>query len=121
MNELEKQLAKIVEKSLEVAERTGEFVIEQAPELLQEFYMWHTASYILGIILCVAVLAVISAFVVTIGKKNDWDFREEVVFFSVVFGVIGGLVSLVFLFTNIYNLTFVLIAPKLYLIEYFLA
>ena len=39
-------LSKVVEKALNVAEKTGDFVIEQAPLLLQEFYAWHIYSSI---------------------------------------------------------------------------
>ena len=46
MNELEKQLSKLVEKGIEVAEQTGNFVIEQAPDLLQEFFRWHISKNI---------------------------------------------------------------------------
>ena len=34
-------LAEAVKKALIVAEKTGEFAIEQAPLLLKEFYAWH--------------------------------------------------------------------------------
>ena len=37
-------LSKVVEKALNVAEKTGEFAIEQAPLLLKEFYSWHIAK-----------------------------------------------------------------------------
>ena len=47
MNNLEEQLAKILEKALSVAEQTGEFAIEQAPLLLQKFYTWHISKNIL--------------------------------------------------------------------------
>ena len=56
MNKLEQQLGTILEKALNVAEKTGDFVLEQAPQLLQEFYMWHTSKFILGIILGIILL-----------------------------------------------------------------
>ena len=48
-------LSKVVEKALIVAEKTGNFVIEQTPLLLQEFYKWHITESILGILLGIAV------------------------------------------------------------------
>jgi hypothetical protein len=47
MNEVENQLAELIKKGIEVAEKTGEFAIEQAPLLLQEFYTWHIAKSVL--------------------------------------------------------------------------
>ena len=56
MNELEKQLAKVIEKAIQVAEETGQFVIDQAPDLLQEFYKWHIAKSILMITIFIGVI-----------------------------------------------------------------
>ena len=56
MNELENTLNEILKKALEVAEKTGEFAIEQAPLLLQEFYMWHITE---SIILCLVGLIMV--------------------------------------------------------------
>ena len=46
---MEELLKPYIEKALQLAEKTGEFVIEQAPELLQQFYAWHTVKNIAGI------------------------------------------------------------------------
>ena len=44
-------LSEVVKKALIVAEKTGDFVIEQSPLLLQEFYRWHICANIFGILL----------------------------------------------------------------------
>jgi hypothetical protein len=134
MNELEKQLSKILEKALNVAEKSGEFVMEQAPLLLQEFYKWHILSYILGIFL--GVLIYIS------GRYLPylWLNKESTGKFSVRFfkkwNTNGDNISkdpsaawIIFTLTTIssvsiilvktYKLMYILVAPKLYLIEYF--
>jgi hypothetical protein len=49
-NKTDQVLSEVVKKALGVAEKTGDFVIEQAPLLIQEFYAWHTWSHILGIL-----------------------------------------------------------------------
>lgn len=54
--ELQKQLAEVVRKSMAVAEKTGEFVLDQAPELLQEFYRWHLASEVMGVVLGIVLI-----------------------------------------------------------------
>jgi len=113
MNEnLEKQVAAILEKGMALAEQTGEFVIEQGGDLLKEFYMWHTASYVLGIILCVIFSIALHLFIRFFARRDDDDFVY--IFESV------QIVPLMFLGTNIYNLVYISIAPKLYLIEYFI-
>ena len=130
MNELEKQLSKIVEQALNVAEKTGEFVMEQAPQLLQEFYMWHTSKFILGILLGVTIL-LIGRFLSNFwskkynGENKEWD--EAVLFGRVgeevsmiVPFVVCSLIGTIILCINIYNLIFIIVAPKLYLIEYFI-
>jgi len=129
--ELEKQLATILEKALNVAEQTGEFVLEQAPQLLQEFYMWHTAKYILGVIAGIA-LIIIARVVINFWSKKydeaegvDWDEckmfgRVGDQFGMIVPYVIITFVGLTVFCINTYNLIFITVAPKLYLIEYFM-
>jgi len=112
MNELEKQLAEILEKALAVAEQTGEFVIEQAPLLLQEFYRWHIAKYSLGIFLSLVSFVLIYKFSKFMVKRTE---DESAI-------LINGLSTfpLITITAFIYKLLFILVAPKLYLIEYFL-
>jgi|SaaInl47_10m_RNA_FD_contig_41_1724374_length_730_multi_4_in_0_out_0_1 hypothetical protein len=115
MKELEKQLSTILEKALNVAEKSGDFVIEQAPLLLQEFYKWHTASHIMGACLFVIPLILFIYFY----RKADWDYLDSL---NEILSVVFGVLSLCFIITsviNIYQLVFIITAPKLYLIEYF--
>lgn len=127
-------LSKIVEKALVVAEKTGNFVIEQTPLLLQEFYNWHITVSILGILLGI-VLFLSGRYIPYLwitnkessGRLSDKYFSKYttnkyengVIPAWILF--IGGLISLIVLISiNLYNLLFLLIAPKLYLIEYFI-
>lgn len=129
MNKLETQLSVVLEKALTVAEKTGEFVIEQAPQLLQEFYLWHTSKYILGVVLGIVFL-LLARFLSNIwsvkdcGDSKDWT--DVVLFGRVGEGVsmiipfiLFGIVGIVTLIVNIYNLIFIYVAPKIYLIDYF--
>lgn len=124
-------LSKMVEKALTVAEKTGEFVVEQAPLLLQEFYAWHIAKSIIGILIGILIIVVGYNLRKIWGKKvdkeycKDWDeivlggYASENVstVMTIVFSLIGGLVVISI---NSYSLIFILVAPKLYLIEYFI-
>lgn len=134
MNEkLEGQLAKVIEKSLEIAEKTGEFVIDQAPELLREFYMWHTVSAIIEIILCLFVFYVLKRIGRSISLSENPDSRWYKKIFGrwyetdespfIFYSSVGGTAFIIFFVVLIYNtmkLIKILVAPKLYLIEYFI-
>ena len=128
-------LSEVVKKALTVAEKTGDFVIEQAPLLLQEFYNWHITVSILGILLGICIFLLgryipniwiinnesqgnySSKYFSKYTKNDSWEngiIPAWIIFFT------GLLTSIVIISINLYNLLFLLIAPKLYLIEYFI-
>ena len=53
-------------------------------------------------------------------EEKSLDFSDAEYFFPVVFSYVGLIFFIVFLFISIYDLVFILVAPKLYLIEYFI-
>jgi len=129
MNELEQTLQKILEKSLEIAEQTGEFVIDQAPDLLRQFFLWHTIEAIMGITLAVIILLVGIMTIRLWGSKNDKHSTAKILgrYFNDkndvkawVFTIVFITAFLIIVLINIYCLMYILIAPKLYLIEYFI-
>ena len=58
-------------KCLEVAEKTGQFVMEQAPDLLKQFYLWHTARNIAWVF-SLSILIFICYKGIKIAIKNKW-------------------------------------------------
>ena len=132
--ELEEIILNMLKKSLEIAEKTGEFVMDQAPDILREFYMWHTSKAIFYMLLGI-VFYLLGRYIPHLGlKKEDPKEHYTMRFFSrygegehgngsgiiawgcfILLGVIGAL----FFFINAYNLVYILVAPKVYLIEYF--
>ena len=119
MNE---KLENAVIKALELAEKTGEFVIEQAPEILQEFYNWHLASSIIWIVISLIVIIIYcwnfkkwynGAFI-------GYDDNEELYTVLILLVGIASVFSIVGILENTIDLIKILTAPKLYLIEYFL-
>jgi len=121
-------LAEVVKKALSVAEKTGDFVIEQAPLLLQEFYNWHICSSIFFIILGIAfiIIGIRLPYFWLDKEERNWDFKylnrygyEGVISAWFCFSI-GLIVGIVMLMVNIYDLVFILVSPKLYLIEYFI-
>jgi hypothetical protein len=126
---LDDALATVVEKGLTLAEKTGTFVIEQAPELIQEFYQWHIYSNVFGIIL--GLLIIFTGYKIPFlwTTKEESKYSDDDHYFKrycndafpgyavfVIFSVIG----LIFMFCCSYDLIYILTAPKLYLIEYFI-
>ena len=115
-------LAEVVKKALSVAEKTGEFAIEQAPLLLQEFYSWHITKESLGIALSFILLFVVYRLHKKLKKyktEENLDFSDAEYFFPTMGIYAGFLIFTISLIADIYDLVFILIAPKLYLIEYF--
>ena len=135
MKEVDNQLSELIKKAIEVAEKTGEFAIEQAPQLLQEFYNWHIFSHCMSILFAVLIFLIgrylpytwlhkesTGKFSVKFFKmynKQDCDIVQDISASWVLFGCCS-LMSFILLVKNFYNLMFILLAPKLYLIEYFL-
>jgi len=64
-------LEKAILKGIELAEKTGTFIIEQAPEVIQQFYRWHTISNWFGIGICVSIILILCLVVRLIGKKKN--------------------------------------------------
>jgi len=128
-------LSKVIKKALIVAEKTGEFVIEQSPLLLQEFYNWNISKSILGILLGI-VIFLLGRYIPYIwmnktesqGKYSNKFFKrysineypENGIYTAWVIFSIGSLVSITQISINSYNLLYILLAPKLYLIDYFI-
>ena len=122
-------LSEIVKKALNVAEKTGKFVIEQAPMLLQEFYAWHIWSNIFFILLGISCIICGRRLPYSWLSKEEsnWDYKyfkkygdeKEVIIAWASYGI-GLLIGIVMLIVNVYNLVYILVAPKLYLIDYFI-
>ena len=144
MNEVENQLAELIKKAIEVAEKTGEFAIEQAPLLFQEFYMWHIAKAFMFICVGIAVWIILRFISNLFGSKESfkwirnkgYSFEEEEdsvliqgkyyrkgsdnYIGAMIFKYAGLIIFSIIFFANLYKILFITIAPKLYLIEYFI-
>lgn len=127
-DQLERQLVKVLEKSLEIAEKTGEFVIDQAPELLREFYLWHTVKNSMVIMGCILAFTMLRYMYRKFPTEEEKHYDVMNLFgklvhydFAVPYVVIGGFSSLFLIFVfciHIMNLAQIIVAPKLYLIEH---
>ena len=136
-------LAEIVQKGIKLAEKTGEFAIEQAPLLLQEFYKWNITKCILFIV--IGLLLFIGSIYISnlYGSKTKFTYIEfegysyqkekeatlikgryyksyDNFISHNIIRFIGILIFLILLFVQIYKLLFIILAPKLFLINYFI-
>lgn len=117
MKEIESQLAPIISKAIEAAEKTGDFVIEQAPLVLQEFYAWYTMKFILSIIFTFLGVVLFGLITRWIWKQDSDDGGHYIVGFFI--GIVPAITLLGIMISSIYDLIFITTAPRLYLIEYF--
>ena len=121
MKETDQQLAEILKKGLEAAEKTGNFVVEQAPDLIQQLIVWKMCEYIFLIIISIAFIFSLYKWHKSVMKRYDnYDnFRDKIE--SFIYGVYAIAVILIFgiaLFQSFFNLFQILLAPKIWLIEY---
>jgi len=128
---MEKELQQAIKKGIEIAEQTGTFVIEQAPELLQEFYRWHIVKYVMFILIMVVISFTVIFLARLFGEEKSrytdlkllgkWYDTENPKGILVIMSlVISFLFSIIVFLDAIFNLVKLTIAPKIYLIEYFL-
>ena len=131
---LEEQLSKALEKAIGIAEKTGEFALEIAPELLKEFYAWHLTENIIKLVLSVIWFVFLRWIISKAGigedPESEYSSGYEKIsgkYYSHEFLIIGGIfglsVSIFVALTFVSSLNDVLqivIAPKIYLIEYFM-
>lgn len=134
MNNLEETLEKILLRSLEVAEQTGQFVMDQAPDLVQQFFAWHIAVAWFWILLGIGliILGILLPLTWRASKENQkhwycnrilWSYYRESTNADVAASLVtlcGAFIGILIIGINLYNLIYITIAPKLYLIDYFL-
>lgn len=107
-----------LEFTLETLQSTKEFVIEETPLVIQEFYNWEITSSIIWTSVWLAIF-IISYFAIKKYKKKDkesyLDDSEEIFNFFAWVGVVsGGL----FFIIDLTDLIKIWVAPRVYLIEH---
>lgn len=122
-NKTDEVLAAILTNGLETAEKTGQFLKEQLPDVVQQLLMWNIANCIMWISVVLIYYIVYSVGWVKFTKKaeasdmysssRDWAYT-----FKLVGGVIGVLIATPILMMYLSELLKLLIAPKVWLLEY---
>lgn len=126
MSETDKQLAEILKKGLETAEQTGNFIVEQAPDLIRQLLIWKTVEYAVIISIGIALLIFFFKWTKKVGremKEKDYDFEDYFMdSFANIMIALGYLsafiVGIIMIGNNLQNLIQIVFAPKIYLIEY---
>lgn len=103
--------------ALETLKDTKDFVLEQAPLVVQELYAWHLTSSIIWVVVTAIVLGILVPKMIEFFKDYEYDLEEDKEGWG-VFLVITNLVSIAIFTYNLFKMLQILIAPKLYLIEY---
>lgn len=121
-------LADGINKFINMVDKTGVFVLEQAPLVIQEFFTWRIFLNIVGIICGIGVFFIGRYLPYTwLNKESESSYDSKFfsrygddgwVFAMVVF-VCCCIASIATLVISFIGLMQIIIAPKLYLIEYF--
>lgn len=116
---LEETLQPYVEKALNGIEKGAEFALDMAPELLQEFYMWHFWSSIFWITF--GLLLIIAGIIIAtrVFKRKNLSGNAHIALFTVD-GIAPILIGLIFVTYNLCTIVYMSVAPKLYLLDYFM-
>jgi hypothetical protein len=125
---MEEKILASFETILAYANQAAEFAAEQAPLVVQELIMWGIASSAFSAAMA-AVLSIV--FYLTAKKcyrlisaeneKQYSDRNEAVQVVSVITGVISGIgipITALITITSLYDMVYVIVAPRLYVLEY---
>ena len=126
MNETDKQLAEVLKKGLETAEKTGNFIVEQAPDLIRQLLIWKTVEYSVYVILGISLIIYFYRWIKKVSKEmkeNEDDFEDYFMdSFANILIAIGQLslliIGMILIAENLQDLIQIVFAPKIYLIEY---
>ena len=126
MNETDKQLAEILKKGLETAEKTGNFIVEQSPDLIKQLLIWKTVEYSIYVIMGISLIIYFYRWTKKVAKEikekegyfGDY-FLGSFANFLITIGQISVLIiGIILIAENLHSLIQIVFAPKIYLIEY---
>lgn len=119
-NELQKQIAEVLRKALEAAQKGGEWIAGQIPDVLRQVIYWEIAVGVVWLLLFI-ITARVSFLWLTKWSDQELDCSDEWMPSKLFAAGIGGIATLVTgIFALIYGFSALkaIIAPKLFLLEY---
>lgn len=126
-------LVKILNGAMNLAQQTGEFVVEQGGDILKQFFMWKIAENVFYVVLGLLLLFIPYFIFKKLGCDNKADtgdsyyavkvlgkyYSQPLGIAGFIFGVcLPVIAGLIMFCTCLFDLIYVIVAPKLYLIEY---
>ncbi|MEI7177090.1 hypothetical protein [Pectobacterium carotovorum] len=120
MNEqAQKVLADLLQKASNGIDSAVSFSQAQIPDVVHQLLLWNAVSSALYQLLVVAFVSVYAFSAVrAANSKESWSNAKEIAVIGwIVIGGLAGLVLILFSFKN-FDWLKILIAPKLYLLEY---
>ena len=120
--ETDKQIAEILKKGLEVAEKSGNFVIEQAPDLVKQLITYKTVETSICVLIEITLMYLIFRYFKYLYKKNNEDSgfisdNEFNITGMIITSLMGIFLFFVFI-DDVSILVQLIFAPKIYLLEY---
>ena len=121
-SETDKQIAEILKKGLEVAEKSGNFVIEQAPDLVKQLITYKTIETSICVLIEITLMYLIFRYFKYLYKKNnensDFLYDNEFHFGGITITFVLSILCFFAFICDISNLIQLIFAPKIYLLEY---
>jgi len=117
-DQLENQLAEVIKSGMDLSEKSGQFVLAQAPELIRQFLMWHTAQNIIAI--AIAIIIIIGGILLRIRASKEIDGDSDNILAIRIISVLCFVASASIMLKGVIDLVKISVAPQLYLIEYFI-
>ena len=114
MNLIEEKLVSAIEKGISAAEKTGDFVLDNAPGLIRQFIIWRYARNI-GVLLFSA-LCLYGMYLILPFAYNESDGALS----AIIFAVTALVACIYFAIDAIFELMKLIIAPKIYIIDYYI-
>jgi hypothetical protein len=117
---LQDQVAVLIQKSILLAEKTGEFVVAETSDVVKQFLLWkfweHTISAILAILFFIPVLLA-SVYALVKGFDSQSDLEGIGIFLSFIGFLIAGIIGVAAVCEG-FKAVKVSVAPKVYLLEW---
>ena len=114
-DELQKALSEIINKTLKGVDAGVSFLQQELPEVIQQLLIWHAVE---SALLCLTLF--LASLLCAWGAKKIWVFGKAEGCGAEGFALIPGAIGVAFAAFAINTTTWlkILIAPKLYLVEY---
>jgi hypothetical protein len=117
---LQDQVAALIQKSILLAEKTGEFVVAETSDVVKQFLVWkfweHTISAILAILFFIPVLLA-SVYALVKGFDRQSELEGIGIFLSFIGFLIAGIIGVAAVCDG-FKAVKVSVAPKVYLLEW---